>query len=223
MRTRYVAGAGVTLACCLTVPLLAATGTANAALSGSVQIGVEGAMTGTYASVGTGLWQGANAAAAEINAQGGLLGHKIVLNQGDDVDDPGDAVPVITKLVNVDHIAGLVGPASITLPVVQPIVTQNKIPTMFQGGTTTFDNNKDPWLWRPSPSDNELGRAMAAYALLKHYKRAALMFASIATAQTLEGVVKSAYQKNGGKIVSSVTIQTGQTSYRSEVQKVIRQ
>src|SRR5579863_5689007 len=117
MRTRYAVVAGVTLACCFTVAFSAAAGTADAALSGSVQIGVEGAMTGTYASVGTGLWQGANAAAAEINAQGGLMGQKIVLDQGDDVDDPGDAVPVITKLVNVDHIAGLVGPASITLPV----------------------------------------------------------------------------------------------------------
>jgi branched-chain amino acid transport system substrate-binding protein len=211
------------------VSALGVTAGAGTSLAGTqatsasdVHIGVLGPMTGVYASVGAGFWQGANAAAAEINAQGGILGGKLVLDQGDDVDDPADAIPAINKLVGVDHVVGIVGPASTVLPVVEPIMTENKIPTMFQGGTTTFDTNTNPWIWRPSPSDNQLGVAMATYALMKHYKRAAMMFTSVATAQTLKGVVEQTYKKNGGRIVSSVTIQSGATSYRSEVQKVVR-
>ena len=189
---------------------------------GPINIGVEGPMTGQYADVGAGFWRGAQAAAAEINAQGGLLGgRKLNVIQADDVSDPADALPAIKKLIDVDKIVGLDGPNSTVLPAISPILTQNKIPTMFQGGTTHFDSNTNEWLWRPSPSDSQLGVAMAAYALTKGYKTAALVFASVASAQTLKGVVKDTYTKNGGTITAEVTIATSQTSYRSEVEKVV--
>ncbi len=201
----------------------AACGSSSTAQSGPpINIGVEGPMTGQYADVGAGFWRGAQAAAAEINAEGGVLGgRKLNVIQADDVSDPADALPAIKKLVDVDKIVGLDGPNSTVLPAISPILTSNKIPTMFQGGTTHFDSNTNQWLWRPSPSDSQLGVAMAAYALSKGYKTAALVFASVASAQTLKGVVKDTYTKNGGTITAEVTIATGQTSYRSEVEQVV--
>lgn len=197
-------------------------GSTNAQTGPPINIGVEGPMTGQYADVGAGFWRGAQAAAAEINAEGGLLGsRKLNVIQADDVSDPADALPAIKKLIDVDHIVALDGPNSTVLPAISPILTDNKIPAMFQGGTTHFDSNTNPWLWRPSPSDSQLGVAMAAYALTKGYKTAALVFASVASAQTLKGVVKDTYTKNGGTITAEVTIATGQTSYRSEVEQVV--
>jgi branched-chain amino acid transport system substrate-binding protein len=195
---------------------------APAASGASINIGVEGPMTGIYADVGAGFWRGAQAAAKEINAEGGLLGgRKLVVDQADDVSDPSDAIPAIKKLIDIDHIVGLDGPNSTVLPAIEPILTSHHIPTMFQGGTTTFDTNTNKWIWRPSPSDSQLGVGMAAYALTKHYKRAAVMFSSVASAQTLLGIVKNTYTKNGGTIVDEETIQPGATSYRSEVLNVI--
>lgn len=188
-----------------------------------INIGVEGPMTGQYADVGLGFWYGAEAAAAEINAEGGLLGgRQLNVIQADDVSDPADAVPTIRKLIDVNHIVALDGPNSTVLPAIQSILVDNTIPTMFQGGTTHFDNNTVQWLWRPSPSDSQLGVAMAAYAIKQGYTKAAMMFASVASAQTLSGVVKSTFEANGGTIVSNVVIATGQTSYRSEVEKVVQ-
>jgi branched-chain amino acid transport system substrate-binding protein len=189
--------------------------------TGSIAMGVEGPMTGIYASAGASFWQGARAAADEINSEGGLLGRQLKLYQGDDVDDPGDAIPVINKLIGVNHIVALDGPNSTVLPAVQATITQHKVIDMFQGGSTSFDNNTDPWIWRPSPSDSQLGVAMAAYALSKGYKTAALLFSSIATAQTLSSVVQSTFKKNGGTITSDEVIQPGQSSYRTEVSKVL--
>src|SRR5487761_1495367 len=187
-----------------------------------INIGVEGPMTGQYADVGAGFWRGAQAAAAEVNAEGGLLGgRKLNVIQADDVSDPADAVPAIRKLIDINKIVALDGPNSTVLPAISGILTSNKIPTMFQGGTTHFDSNTNEWLWRPSPSDSQLGVAMAAYALSKGYKKAALVFASVASAQTLKGVVKDTYTKNGGTITADVTIATGQTSYRSEIEQVV--
>lgn len=215
----------------LTVATLALASLALAGCGGSssaqgggppINIGVEGPMTGQYADVGAGFWRGAQAAAAEINAEGGVLGGRhINVIQADDVSDPADALPAIHKLIDVDHIVALDGPNSTVLPAISSILTSNKIPTMFQGGTTHFDSNTNPWLWRPSPSDSQLGVAMATYALTKGYKTAALVFASVASAQTLKGVVQDTYTKNGGTITADVTIATGQTSYRSEVEHVV--
>lgn len=187
----------------------------------SIAMGVEGPMTGIYASAGASFLQGARAAASEINAEGGILGKQLTIYQGDDVDDPGDALPVIQKLVGINHIVALDGPNSTVLPAIEATLTQHKVIDMFQGGTTSFDTNTNPWIWRPSPSDSQLGVAMAAYALSKGYKTAAMLFSSIATAQTLSTIVKSTYTKNGGTITDDEVIQPGQTSYRSEVAKVI--
>ena len=210
-------------AAALFIPLVAACGQTSGGSGGgaTINIGVEGPMTGQYADVGAGFWDGAYAAAREINAEGGLLGGKLNVIQADDVSDPSDAIPVINNLIDVDHIVALDGPNSTVLPAIEPILDAAKIPTMFQGGSTHFDANTDQWIWRPSPSDSQLGVAMAAYAISKGYKKAALLLISAASAQTLGGVIKSTYQKNGGTIVDTETIQPGETSYRSEVQSII--
>lgn len=223
MKDRYRSRALLSAAIAGLAVVAAACGGGSGNQTGApINIGVEGPMTGQYADVGAGFWRGAQAAAAEINAQGGLLGgRKLNVVQADDVSDPADALPAIKKLIDVDKIVALDGPNSTVLPAISPILTQNKIPTMFQGGTTHFDSNTNQWLWRPSPSDSQLGVAMAAYALIKGYKTAALVFASVASAQTLKGVVKDTYTKNGGTITAEVTIATSQTSYRSEVEQVV--
>jgi len=189
--------------------------------AGGIEIGVEGPLTGIYAAVGEGFVRGAQAAVNEINAQGGVLGRKIGTVSADDQNDPGDAVPSLNKLIDVNHIVGLDGPNSTVLPALTPILTQNHIPTMFQGGSSFFNTNTNQWLWRPSPSDSELGVAMAAYALAKGYKRAAVLITSAATAESLAQTIESVYKKNGGQIISSQTVQPSLTSYQSEVQAII--
>src|SRR5579863_3945808 len=83
----------------LFIPLVAAcgqtSGSGGGSTGGTINIGVEGPMTGQYADVGAGFWDGAYTAEREINAEGGLLGGKLNVIQADDVSDPSDAIPVI--------------------------------------------------------------------------------------------------------------------------------
>ena len=67
---------------------LAFGGTASAQ---DISIGVAGPMTGQYASFGTQLKNGAEAAVADINAAGGVMGKKLKLEVGDDACDPKQA------------------------------------------------------------------------------------------------------------------------------------
>jgi branched-chain amino acid transport system substrate-binding protein len=65
-----------------------------------ITIATAGPMTGQYASFGAQMKAGAEQAVADINAAGGVLGQKLVLEVGDDACDPKQAVAVANQMVN---------------------------------------------------------------------------------------------------------------------------
>jgi len=65
-----------------------------------IVIATAGPMTGQYASFGAQMKAGAEQAVADINAAGGVLGQKLVLEVGDDACDPKQAVAVANQMVN---------------------------------------------------------------------------------------------------------------------------
>ncbi len=84
--------------------LLAGVAAATAMLAPAAQaditIATAGPMTGQYASFGSQMKAGAEQAVADINAKGGVLGQKLVLEIGDDACDPKQAVAVANQMVN---------------------------------------------------------------------------------------------------------------------------
>ena len=74
---------------------LAIAGAAQA----DIKIATAGPMTGQYASFGEQMQRGAEMAVADLNAKGGVLGQKLVLEIGDDACDPKQAVAVANKFV----------------------------------------------------------------------------------------------------------------------------
>ena len=65
-----------------------------------ISIAAVGPLTGQYASFGQQLEQGAAAAVADMNAQGGVLGRQLVLEAEDDACDPKQAVAVANSLAS---------------------------------------------------------------------------------------------------------------------------
>ena len=86
--------------------LLAAAAAVMAAWSAApearadIEIATVGPMTGQYATFGAQFRAGAEMAVEEINAAGGVLGQKLVLNVGDDACDPKQAVAVANQMAN---------------------------------------------------------------------------------------------------------------------------
>ncbi|HEM46143.1 MAG TPA: branched-chain amino acid ABC transporter substrate-binding protein [Alphaproteobacteria bacterium] len=77
-----------------------ATAVGSAAASADITIATAGPMTGQYASFGAQMKAGAEQAVADLNAKGGVLGEKLVLEIGDDACDPKQAVAVANQMVN---------------------------------------------------------------------------------------------------------------------------
>lgn len=87
---------------------LAIAGAATLAQA-DVVIGVAGPHTGAYAAFGEQLWKGAEQAAADINASGGVNGEMIKLVKADDACEPKQAVSVANRLVDSDDAVAVVG------------------------------------------------------------------------------------------------------------------
>jgi ABC-type branched-subunit amino acid transport system substrate-binding protein len=186
-----------------------------------ISFGVLAAFSGVHTDVGAAILEGSRVAQRAINDAGGILGRPLALHLADTQSDAADAVPAENKLIGANHIIAQVGPGSTELFAVKPIIDNNRVPMIFLGGTTGFDTNTDPWIWRPNPSDSQLSVAMAVYAIKKGYKTAALVFYTDITNETLKAPIVKTFQRLGGKIVADVKLTAGQTSYRSEIGRVV--
>ncbi|MGH7722400.1 MAG: ABC transporter substrate-binding protein [Candidatus Dormibacteria bacterium] len=216
-------GAALLLAACGSSASTSGSGGGNVKTdsAGHVSYGVLSCFTGTLAVLGQAMLQGSQVAQKVINDGGGVLGKQLDLSHADTQCDEADAVPAVRQLLASNSASGIIGPETQEIAAVAPIVSAAKIPTEFQGGSTAFDKNTNQYLWRDSPSDSQLGVAMALYAQKKGYKTAALLFSSDIAQQTIPKPITATWQKLGNSIVSNVTVAPGQTSYRTQVQNII--
>ncbi len=185
-----------------------------------VKVGVIGPFSGFESFIGPDILKGVQVAVDQINANGGILGRQVQVITADTGGDAVDAVPALHKLINVDQVNLIVGPSSLEAEAVLPILQQSKIPDVIVGGTTQLDNLVSTYVWRSTPSDNLLGVAMAYYANSKGYTKAALVFGSNESAQTLKAPVVDAFKRHGGTIVADISLVPDQSSYRSEIEQL---
>lgn len=214
-----------TAALILLAMLVTACGGSNGSNSSStnttpVKVGVIGPFSGFEAFIGPDILKGVQVAVDQINANGGILGRQVQIVTADTGGDAVDAVPALRKLINVDQVNLIIGPSSLEAQAVLPILQQSKIPDVIVGGTTQLDNLVSTYVWRSSPSDNLLGVAMAYYANSKGYTKAAVLFGSNESAQTLKAPVVDAFKRHGGTIVADINLVPDQSSYRSEIEQL---
>jgi ABC-type branched-subunit amino acid transport system substrate-binding protein len=189
---------------------------------GSVPVGCETDLTGTYATFGAQALQGCQAGAYAVNHGGGVDGGKSIdLIAADDSSDPVDAVAPAEKLVNVNHVVAQDGEAGTNAQAIATIFTRAHIPFMMGGGDVYYDTNTNAYIWRLVPSDSQLGVAMAVWAHHLGYTRAAVLFRSGDVAQSIIPVVTKAFTMLGGTIVSNQILQPDLSSYSSEVGKLL--
>src|SRR5215813_8643622 len=116
----------------------------------TVKIGVITSLTGSQAAFGEAHKKGYAIALDEINAKGGVLGKKVELDFYDDQSKPDQAVQGVSKLVDQDSVAMLLGAYSSenTKAIINPVIS-HQVPLIIP--TATADNvmdSKSPWVFR---------------------------------------------------------------------------
>jgi branched-chain amino acid transport system substrate-binding protein len=139
------------------------------AAQAQIKIGTAGPLTGEYASFGQQMKEGAEQAVADINAKGGLLGQKLVLEVADDACDPKQAVSVANQLAGdgVKLVAGHFCSGS-SIPASKVYADENVL-QITPASTNPKFTDEGTWnVFRTCGRDDQQGLVAGQY-LAKHF------------------------------------------------------
>jgi ABC-type branched-subunit amino acid transport system substrate-binding protein len=195
-------------------------GSGGSSGAATLNIGVIYPFTGANANQGQVGMAGCLTGIAQVNADGGVLGHKFACKPFDTKGDPADAVPAANQMMASASPVMVIG-ASDDAVATAPIVTGNHVPNFATVGDPHFDTQTNPYFYRLTPSDALQGIALGYWAANHGMKSAAAVFTSDLGAQTSVPPLRVEYAKLGGKFVADVKLAPGQSSYRTEVSQII--
>ncbi|MEO8652259.1 MAG: branched-chain amino acid ABC transporter substrate-binding protein [Hyphomicrobiaceae bacterium] len=197
---------------------LALTGAASA----QIKIGVAGPLTGSNATFGAQIRKGAEQAAADINAKGGIAGQKIELVFGDDRSDPKEGVSVANKFVG-DKVTMVVGHfnSGVSIPASE-VYAENGILMISPASTNPRLTERSLWnTFRTCGRDDQQGEVAGKY-LLKNYKgkKIAIIHDKTTYGKGLADETKKAINKGGLKEVLYEGVNIGEKDFAALVSKI---
>lgn len=201
-----------------------AAGTTGSAAQkvGTLSIANFNPFSGGDADFGPEMMAGCIPAVKLINQAGGALGNQMSCTPVDTRGDPADAVPAASKmLATTSHLVGVLGPSADEAQATVPVINNSKVPMFADTGEAAFDKSKYAYFYRLTPADDVKGFALAQWAHDQGYTRAAAVFGADIGAQSDVPTLVRAFQKLGGTIVSNQKLALDQSSYRTEVTKML--
>jgi branched-chain amino acid transport system substrate-binding protein len=213
----------IVLSSLFTLTLLAGMTTAAvpaAAQGNPIKIGAILPLTGSGASYGVWMKGGAEMAAEEINAAGGIAGRKLEVIYEDHAADASKAVNAMRRLVEVEKVPfSLTSYSSPTLAV-QPIAAQNKVVIMNGGGQSDSLADKD-YLYNNIPVvSNEVGVIAAWLAKEKKLVNAVLIVANDEAGRNSAKTFREKFGAAGGKVLAEEQVALDATDFRAQLAKV---
>ena len=208
----------------LTLAACSSSSTGGSSTGGkTLTVAMVEAFTGPNSIDGIAAAAGCYPAARVVNQSGGVLGDKIQCVPVDTRGDPTDAIPAVEKLLaTTSGLVGIAGPESGTAAALVPILSKAHIPMISQDGLSLYDHNTDPYFWRNYPADDVGGVALAYWAHHLGYNRAALFFDNSVAAQGSVPGLLHTYQRLGGQVVVNLSVPPDDTSYGSEIHRLIQ-
>ncbi len=186
-----------------------------------IRIGVILPLTGDAALYGENAKNAIELAKEKINSSGGIKGKKIVMIYEDSQAKADLAVNAANKLINVNHVANIVGGMSSSeVMALAPIMNKNKVVLISPSATSHEITNAGDYIFRTIVSDIYDGTAMARFAVQKGHKTAAVFYASEAGPEGVARAFSGEFERLGGKIVLSESSQRGDKDFRSQLIKL---
>ncbi len=190
--------------------------------SAQIKIGVGGPLTGPNAAFGAQLKNGAEQAAADINAAGGINGQKIEIVLGDDVSDPKQGVSVANKFVG-DGVKYVVGHfnSGVTMPASE-VYAENGTLVITPASTNPQVTERGLWnTFRICGRDDQQGTVAAEY-IAKNLKgkKIAVVHDKTTYGKGLADETLKGLQKAGIKEVLYEGVNAGEKDFSALVSKI---
>jgi branched-chain amino acid transport system substrate-binding protein len=197
---------------------LAFSGAANA----QIKLGVGGPITGPNATFGAQLKNGAEQAAEDINAAGGIMGQKIQVVVGDDVSDPKQGVSVANKFSG-EGVKMVVGHfnSGVSIPASE-VYQEAGIVQITPASTNPRFTERNMWnTFRTCGRDDQQGAVAGAYLASKFKgKKVAIIDDKTPYGKGLADETRKAMNGKGLKETMSESINTGEKDYSALVSKI---
>jgi branched-chain amino acid transport system substrate-binding protein len=194
--------------------------TAAAPAGGEILIGEVGSMTGSEATFGTSTHQGIEMAVNEANAKGGVNGRKLRVIAVDDQGKPEEAATAVTKLINQDKVAAILGEvASSRSLAMAPIAQSNKIPMITPSSTNPKVTEQGDYVFRVCFIDPFQGSVMAKFAMedLKTKNVAIMRDVKSDYSLGLADFFKATLEKMGGKVIAEQSYSSGDLDFKAQL------
>lgn len=187
------------------------------------RIGALNSITGVGGPYGVPMLEAIRLAVDEVNVAGGAAGRQLQLFAEDDQTKPDAAVLAAKKLIEVNQVQAVVGiwPSSVGLAVMP--ITNNAGLIMMNtcGAPEMLTENRKGLAWMFQASNAVFGRAFAEVVRQRGFKRPAVMAFNNSTFVGLANYFKETWEKDGGKVSSMVIYEPNQTTYRTELNRVL--
>ncbi|KHK01932.1 branched-chain amino acid ABC transporter substrate-binding protein [Desulfovibrio sp. TomC] len=202
------------------VALCLTAGTASAA---TLKIGSLSPLTGSYAADGNDIANGARAAIAAIEKDGGIAGFdKIELFAEDDACDPRQAVAAANKLVN-EKVVGVIGAycSSATIPASEALAEAD-IPMLTPASTSEKVTERGlPYMFRVCGRDDD--QSIAAMKFIKDVLKAKTIYIvddKTTYSQGLADNVEKLAAKEGVKVIAHDHVNQGDKDFSAVLTKI---
>jgi branched-chain amino acid transport system substrate-binding protein len=185
-----------------------------------IKIGAILPLTGSGASIGVWMKGGTEMAAEEINAAGGVAGHKLEVIFEDHAADASKAVGAMRRLVDVEKVPFVLTSYSSVSLAIQPIGVQNKVVMMNGGGQSDNLASKD-YLYNNIPVvSNEVGIIVDWLAKEKKFKNAVLITANDEAGRNSSKTFRERFTAAGGRVAAEEQVGLEATDFRAQLAKV---
>jgi branched-chain amino acid transport system substrate-binding protein len=201
--------------------VIASTAAAFAQSSGPIKLADVAELSGGGATVGTNWKNGIDLAVEEINAKGGILGHKIEVTHADSQSNPGVARAQVQKALD-DEPYVLLGPGySGSVKVTAPLAAEAGITQIMGGEAAELTRMGDKYLFRTSFGQQSSMPKVAKYINdeLKA-KSVAIVWVNNDFGRGGRDVIAKEFERLGIKVVADQSTEAGQTDFAADVTKI---
>lgn len=213
---RFVSLASRSLAASIGLSFLFAVAPVGAQAQETIKIGVPVPLSGAYRDAGTDIFDGAQLAADQINAAGGVLGKKLELIQQDDACNPDKAAKAASELVAARVVAVAGGYcSSAALPELNVLHIAG-VPCVLDASTSPqlTDHGWSSVFRTIGRADAQGGYVAGFMTNVLHVKRAAVINDGSTYSQGLAQDAIAALKRNGIEVVYDAALTPGQHDYR---------
>jgi branched-chain amino acid transport system substrate-binding protein len=191
--------------------------------SGPIRIAGLVSLTGGGSPFGPNSRVAHQAVVDEVNAAGGILGRKIQYLAEDDQTNPEAGVRAARKLIDVDNVSAIMSVwASAVGTAVLPLCWENKVMMLAIAAADTIALlPHQGYFVRTQPHTELQGREFAKFAIRVGAKHFYLMMPQTPFTESVFRAIREMCEPRGIKI-SSVIYDAKKTSFRSEVDEMLR-